>query len=576
MGRKKYNIDTSNFKYRKIFHYALIICILLIQLLIAGFFYNEFSNRKNLTFIKNQLKEVEKLEKLTDNSRKELVNSQNYFQKFLITDDRSYLDSYFLSVNKLRDNLDLIKIYRDNNPRLQIIFKAQKNDSVEIRKLNKLVDSSYQFSTKSNFKIREDVPKLKKFEFNYNLDKFDIHTQTSKDTVEKKGLFGRLGDAISGKVNVQKESTVITVKNGEKNNMMKMKAEIDSILGSVNNHYTKEVKKIETQITKNIDGNGRFLKSFNNMLIYSNDLMTIYEMAIKDSKSKLEKEYNKLNSENYNKQTNLVLGAMFLMFLVSILIMYFTRIAFLYENRLKKANRLINESLNFKNRILGMLSHELRSPLKIIGIFIKKINQKTTDEKIKDYLKSISFTNNTLLIQANQILEYTKNQQIENKLVPTVFNLNAEIEAILSSIEPYIETRNNKFIINKNIDPQLTVFSDSMKINQIFLNILSNANKFTENGKISVDINTEYIGKNVVRLGTIMTDTGVGISQSDLDKIFEPYYQGIISDEVENLGAGLGLSLCKELVELYSGNISVASELGKGTTVSFAINLNIN
>ena len=84
------------------------------------------------------------------------------------------------------------------------------------------------------------------------------------------------------------------------------------------------------------------------------------------------------------------------------------------------------------------------------------------------------------------------------------------------------------------------------------------------------------INENIISLTTEINDTGVGISQSDLEKIFEPYYQGIISDDVENLGAGLGLSLCKELVELYSGNISVNSELNKGTTVKFSINLNIN
>jgi len=223
-----------------------------------------------------------------------------------------------------------------------------------------------------------------------------------------------------------------------------------------------------------------------------------------------------------------------------------------------------------------MLSHELRSPLKIIGIFINRINKKTTDESIKEYLKSISFTNNTLLMQANQILEYTKNQQVENKLIPVVFNLNNEIDSILNSIEPYIQTRNNKFIIDKNIDPNLVVHSDNTKINQIFMNILGNANKFTENGQITVNTKAEYLDENTVSLITKITDTGAGISESDLEKIFEPYYQGVLSEDVENLGAGLGLSLCKEIVELYSGNISVASSLGKGTTVSFSINLNIN
>ena len=179
-------------------------------------------------------------------------------------------------------------------------------------------------------------------------------------------------------------------------------------------------------------------------------------------------------------------------------------------------------------------------------------------------------------MQANQILEYTKNQHVENKLIPVVFNLKNEIDSILSSIEPYIETRNNKFVVQQNINPNISVFSDNTKINQIFMNILGNANKFTENGQITVNTRSENVDSKTVSLITEITDTGAGISNSDLEKIFEPYYQGVLSEDVENLGAGLGLSLCKEIVELYGGTISVDSELAKGTTVKFTINLDLN
>ena len=567
---------SSNFKFRKIVHYSLIVCILLIQLIIAGYFYNEFVNRKNLTFIENQLKDVHSLEDLTDNSRKELINSQDYFQKYLITDDKKFLDSYFQSVNRLSQNLDSINQFKDKNPRLRQIIARKKEDTIELRKLKLLVDSSFQFSTKSNFKMQDELPKFKKMDFDYNFEKFDIQQRTFADTIEKKGLFGRLGDAIAGKVNVQKESTVITLKNGKTTDASKMKSELDSLMRSINNHYSKEVQKIQVNVTKNKDSNGKFYKTFNNMLIYSNDLMNIYEFAIRDSKFELEKELATQNSASNKIRMYLVLGSMVLMFIVSILIMYLTRMAFVYEKRLNSANQQIKENLNFKNRILGMLSHELRSPLKIIGIFIKRINKKTEDETVKEYLKSISFTNDTLLMQANQILEYTKNQQVENKLIPVTFNLNNEITSILTAIEPYIETRNNKFVINKEINPDMVVYSDNTKINQIFMNILGNANKFTENGQITVNTSAKYLDEKTVTLTTEIIDTGAGISKSDLEKIFEPYYQGVLSEDVENLGAGLGLSLCKEIVELYSGKISVNSEVNEGTTVTFSINLNIN
>jgi len=403
-----------------------------------------------------------------------------------------------------------------------------------------------------------------------------VETKTITDTIKKKGLFGRLGDAITGKQRVRKESTIITVNKGKIPEAAAIKADMDSIMSLVENHYSGEIKKMQVQVTGKQNDTNKFYTIFNNLLVYSNGVMNIYDFAIKDSKADLEKQYALLNSENNKIRTNLILGAMALMFIVSILIMYLTRIAFVYENQLKAANKQIKENLNFKNRILGMLSHELRSPLKIIGIFIRKIDKKTNDDSIKEYLKSISFTNKTLLMQANQILEYTKNQHVENHLVPVVFNLKNEVTSILNSIEPYIETRNNKFIVEENIDPEIEVYSDNTKINQIFMNILANANKFTENGEIKVVTKAESVDESYVSLMTTISDTGVGISKSDLEKIFEPYYQGVLSEGVENLGAGLGLSLCKEIVELYSGNISVDSEQNVGTTVRFTINLNIN
>lgn len=565
------------FKWRKIVHYSLVICILLIQITIAGFFYNEFISRKNITFIDKQLKEVQSLENLTDDSRKELINAQDFFQKYVVSKDNQYLKAYFNSVDRLTKNLDSINNFKFQNPNLKSFSIARKKDSLKIENLKLLVDSTQEFSKNSDLKTTIQLPQLKKFDTDFNFEKFDVQTKTISDSVPKKGIFGRLKDAFAGKENVRKDSTIVTIKSGKAAKSTKIKTELDSIITSANNHYLKEVQKIRVSVTKykdkDKDNSGDFYHTFNSLLVYSNKLMNIYDEAIKGSKSELEKEYKAQNSKNNRIREYLVLGLMVLMFIVSILIMYFTRIAFIYESKLKVANKQIGENLKFKNRILGMLSHELRSPLKIIGLFINRINKKTSDEDIKGYLKSISFTNNTLLMQANQILEYTKNQQVENKLIPVVFNLKSEIKSILTSIEPYIETRNNKFVIDDQIDPAIMVDSDDTKINQIFMNILGNANKFTENGQIKVFAATEIVDENTVTLVTKISDTGCGISQSDLEKIFEPYYQGVLSEDIENLGAGLGLSLCKEIIGLYSGNISVSSELNKGTTVSFLINL---
>ena len=573
-----------DFKLRKVVHYSLILCILLIQVIIAIFFYNEFVNEKKLQFIKSRLEESKALGGLTDNSRKDFMDAQNYFQKYMISQDNEDLKLYFESLKKLNSNFEKINDYGDKNLGLKNKLAKQKKDTLKIIKLQTIIDSVYQYSLKPPVKIIPDQHyELERYKNTDNFEDLTIQTQTYSDTIKKKGLMGRLKDAISGKVDVRKESTVITMTNKKPANFSKIKLRMDSLAKSMDKFYTTEVKKIQRSTVQNQQSmaesqreNLKFYSNFSKLLVYSNGLINVYEKAIKEFKSELEKEYNKQSSSNNKIRTYLVLGLMMLMFIVSILIMYFTRMAFIYEMKLNAANKEIKKSLNFKNRILGMLSHELMSPLKIINIFIDKINRTTKDETTKDYLKSIKFTNSTLLIQSNQILEYTKNQEVEKKLVKTVFNLNDEINSIVTAITPYIETRNNKFLVTNRIPADIVVNSDNIKINQIFMNILGNANKFTENGQIDLSMATEKVDENTISLITTVGDTGVGISDSDLEKIFEPYYQGMVSDKVDNFGAGLGLNLCKEIIELFNGEISVSSKLHKGTKVTFRINLSIN
>lgn len=563
-----------NFKLRKIVHYSLILCILLIQVIIAIFFYNEFVNEKKLKFIKDQLEDTRALGGLTDNSRKDFADAQDHLQRYMISQDDKDLKLYFQSLRKLKNNFDKISEYEYTSPRLKNNLALQKKDTLKATRLKSLIDSVYQFSLNPPAKVEEKTYEPEKYKNDF--ENLNIQTHTYADTIKKKGFMGRIKDAITGKVEVQKESTVITLTNNKKVDLSNLKSEMNNAIKSMDKHYSAEIKKVQLNAAKNQRDNMQFYSNFSKLLVYSNGLIEVYENAIKDFKSELEKEYNKQSSDNNRIRTYLVLGLMVLMFIVSILIMYFTRVAFIYEQKLNAANKEIKNNLSFKNRILGMLSHDLRSPLKIINIFIDKIHRTTEDATIKDYLKSIKFTNSTLLLQSNQILEYTKNQDAEKKLIKSVFNLKDEINAIVKVITPYLETRNNKFVVTDRIPEDVVVYSDNIRINQIFMNILGNANKFTENGQIDLTMITEQADENNTTLITTIADTGIGISESDLAKIFEPYYQGMVSDEVDNLGAGLGLNLCKEIVELFNGEISVSSKLHKGTKVTFKINLNNN
>lgn len=561
-------------KYRQPIHYLLIASIILIQMIILIFFYNEYFNEKKLTSIENQIKETRVLKTLTNDSRKELVSAQNNLQKFVTNQDKKFLEAYFQSLRKLSGNIDSINTYGNADS----TFKNPIDTKDEISKLKdfeNLIESTYKASQKPIDK--KELPKIEKIEIKERpAELVDVEVYYVTDsTTKKKKFFPRIADAIQGNVDVKRDTAIIITKYNNSVDTTKVKSDFDSTVNVINNHYQKEIKKYETHITSEDSKNRNLYQNYDNLIVLSNDLMGIYDNKVEDFSSGLETEYDEQNSLNTKIRRYTVLGLMILMFFVLALLMYNTKLTFLYEKELKTANRKINENLNFKNRIIGMLSHEVRAPLKIINIFTQRIRKKTDDQKVIEYLKSIEFTNNSLLIQANQVLEYAKNQEKKVEMQPTEFNLKEEVNSILKMFEPYVETRNNVFQIQNNIPDEKIVFADRIKIHQLFINLLGNANKFTENGKIEVLAHTSVENEKTVKLHVTISDTGIGISKSDIEKIFEPYFQGIVSKEINNLGAGLGLSLCKEIVQLFNGKISAESISGKETNFIFEIKLNI-
>ncbi len=537
------------------------------------FFYNEYFNTKKLEAIRTQLIETRGLTKLMQKSRSELISTQYNLQKYISGNDKSYLESYFTSLRSLTKNIDSINTHPDLKSTLKGRLQARNKQSAQLADLERLIETVYQdskTSKKTPTPIRIENYDLQATEQTFNVE---FHRSTPEASPAKKKLLPRLKDAITGNVEVKRDTVFIETFSESTLDTTKIRKDFDSAVAVVNNHYLKEIKKYENQIKSTSSKSNQLYENYDHLIILSNDLMDVYETTISDVSNGLQKEYEQQNSQNNKIRRSTMLGLMVIIFFVLVVVLYYTKQSFLYEKKLQHANKTISENLNFKNRILGMLSHEIRAPLKIINLFTSRISKKTNDESVLEALKSIEFTNNSLLIQANQILEYTKNQSQKIELKPVDFNLREEIEAILHVFKPYIESKRNTVQITNTIDPFLRVHADNIKIHQILINILGNASKFTENGEISIEVSANPINSKTIALQALVKDTGIGISKSDLKKIFQPYYQGLVSEELDNLGAGLGLNLCKEIVELFGGTISAQSTLGEGTLVSFTINL---
>lgn len=556
---------------RPLIHYSLIMATLIIQVVIAVFIYNEYFNQKKLESIESQLRDSRTLERAAGQARADLLQAQDNLRKYSDNQDKKHLDAYFASLRKLSRNLDSIASSPQLKPELAALIQARKKQLDTLPNLDRVIQSVYTESRKPRAERKPLV--LKDFKIAPPETRFDLKIEKQVDTVAKKPFLSRLKDAINNESEVQREVVLVTTRQSDTINTNKIKNEVDSVLRNVQEHYRSEIKTYEAGLQSTMKQNDNLYRTYDQLMWISNNWMEVYTFAVGDLSRALQDQFDEQRSENREIRKYLLTGLMILMFLVLMLIIYFTRQSYLYQRELKLANEEINSNLKFKNRILGMLSHEVRAPLKIINLFIDRISKKNSDERIEDYLQSMKYTNSSLLLQATQILEYAKNQQRGQTVNAVAFDLYSETERILTAFRPYIESRNNKFTVQNGIPAETVVFSDHILIYQLFVNILGNANKFTENGKISV--RTWLVEQNhSVQMHVKVEDTGSGISKADLKRVFDPYYQGRTFKNVENMGAGLGLNLCRETVELLGGRISAESELAEGTSIYFYIKLN--
>ena len=228
----------------------------------------------------------------------------------------------------------------------------------------------------------------------------------------------------------------------------------------------------------------------------------------------------------------------------------------------------IVKSSRFKTEFMATMSHELRTPLNaIIGftdLLLEGIYGPLNEEQ-EEFLSDIKTSADHQLDMINNILDISKIESGQVSLNIQKFSLNSLVNQILSSLKPQYSKKDLEIII-KNLDNEIFIYADPIKFREILLNLISNAIKFTLQGKISLTIQ-----KNTYNWIFKVRDTGIGIDRKDFPLIFKEFKR-VDSTYVRSVsGTGLGLSLTKRLVELHEGEINFFSILGSGTTFTFNI-----
>lgn len=223
-----------------------------------------------------------------------------------------------------------------------------------------------------------------------------------------------------------------------------------------------------------------------------------------------------------------------------------------------------------KSAFLATMSHELRTPLNSIigftGILLKEIAGPMNDEQ-KKQLGMVRNSGRHLLSLINDILDLSKIEAGELTFANESFDFVKTVEKVTALIKPMAEEKGLNLVVNTSL-PEINLVSDERRVEQILLNLLGNAVKFTNQGSIKIDCRL-----NRKMLITNIKDTGIGIREEDIDKLFVPFSQIDSGLTRNHEGTGLGLSISKKLVKKLGGSISVKSEFGKGSTFVVSVPL---
>ncbi|MBP1585900.1 MAG: response regulator, partial [Lachnospiraceae bacterium] len=242
-----------------------------------------------------------------------------------------------------------------------------------------------------------------------------------------------------------------------------------------------------------------------------------------------------------------------------------------HQEVLRLEKQAAYEASEAKSRFLADMSHEIRTPINTIIGMNEMILRETDSREIMGYSRNIKQSGNNLLQLINGILDFSKIEDGKMEIVPVKYNVASQMSYLISSISERAAAKNLE--LNASIDPGIPteLFGDDARINQVLTNLLTNAVKYTEKGSVTLSVTELSRQEDDIVLRYEITDTGIGIRQEDMQKLFESFERLDIVRNRNIEGTGLGMTITRRLLELMGSELKVDSTYGKGSSFSFEL-----
>lgn len=242
------------------------------------------------------------------------------------------------------------------------------------------------------------------------------------------------------------------------------------------------------------------------------------------------------------------------------------------KNReLEAARSAVEKAENARDIFLANMSHELRTPINTILGLNELILRESQEEAVKEYARDIRQAGNILLALVSDILDFSKLEADKMELTEGIYDVSSLLNDLINSISVQQRRKKLDLVLDIAQDVPYKLFGDEIHIRQIIGNLLSNAVRYTDKGKITLHLSWKEVSKDSIEIYVLVKDTGIGIKEEDIPKLFKAFQRMDSTIRSKDDRTGLGLAITQRLIEMMGGKLEVQSVYGKGSAFSFKI-----